>query len=412
MPFKSIHRRYPALKHSDFNYFWVGQFISNIGTQMQIVALSWHIYLLTHSALALGIIGLCRFAPIVIFSLIGGSFADVHNRKRIMFITQIIMAILSFILALTTFKGNATPTIIYFMTILSAIAISFDTPARQALIPNLVDRQHLPNAMSLNFIMFQSAIITGPAIGGFIIGYTGVGWVYLLNGLSFIAVLVALVLIKTSGNPTGAKSTVSISAIVEGLRFVKSKTLIWSTMVLDFFSTLFASATVILPIFATDVLNVGPQGLGLLYAAPSVGAVIAGLVMAHIGTIKKQGLVLLIAVAAYGVATLLFGLSRNFLLSLFLLALVGAGDSVSTIIRNVIRNLETPDNIRGRMTAINMIFFMGGPQLGEFEAGVLAAAVGGPISVVIGGIGTLVAVSFVTIFIPAVRKYTYHESVK
>ncbi len=379
---------------------------------MQIVALSWHVYLLTHSAFALGIIGLSRFIPIVIFSLVGGSFADVHNRKRIMFITQTIMAILSLILAVTTFNNTATPTIIYLMTVFSAIAISFDTPARQALIPNLVDKNHLPNAMSLNFIMFQSAIITGPAIGGFIIGYSGVGWVYLLNGISFIAVLVALILIKTSGNPTGAKSQVSIAAIVEGLHFVRNKTLIWSTMVLDFFSTLFASATVILPIFATDVLGVGPEGLGLLYAAPSIGAVAAGLVMAHIGTIKKQGIVLLAAVTIYGIATLLFGLSRNFLLSLFFLALVGAGDSVSTIIRNVIRNLETPDNIRGRMTAINMIFFMGGPQLGEFEAGLLAAAVGGPISVVIGGIGTLTAVGFVTVLIPAIRRYTYHENIK
>lgn len=407
-----MKNRYPAFKYLDFRYFWIGQFISNIGTQMQIVALSWQIYILTDSALALGVIGLARFIPIVIFSLLGGSFADVHNRKTIMFVTQTTMAILSLILAVTTLTGAITPQIIYGVTVLLAIAISFDTPARQALIPNLVDRKHLANAMSLNFIMFQTSIIAGPAIGGFLIGSVGISTIYFINALSFIAVIVALLLIRTSGEPIGSTSTVSFKAILEGLNFVRSKKLIWSTMILDFFSTVFASATVILPIFAKDVLNVGPQGLGFLYAAPSIGAVTAGLFMANAGEIRKQGLVLLSGVVLYGFATIFFGLSTNFLLSLFFLALVGAGDSASTIIRNVIRNLETPDAIRGRMTSINMIFFMGGPQLGEFEAGVLAATIGAPLSVAFGGVGVLIAVSAVAFFIPAIRNYKNPEMAK
>ncbi len=407
-----LRGRYPAFAYSDFRYFFIGQFVSNIGTQMQIVALSWQIYILTHSALALGLIGLARFFPIAIFSLLGGSFADVHNRKRIMFITQSIMAVLSLILAITTFNGTITPMLMYIVTALLAVAISFDTPARQALIPNLVDRKHLANAMSLNFIMFQTSIIAGPAIGGFLIGATGVGPVYALNALSFIGVIIALMLIKTTGEPIGATSTVSVGAIVEGVKFVKSKTLIWSTMILDFFSTIFASATVILPIFATSVLHVGPEGLGLLYAAPSIGAVISGLIMANSKSIKNQGRVLLMGVVIYGIATIVFGLSKIFWLSLVALAFVGAGDSISTIIRNVIRQLETPDYIRGRMTSINMIFFMGGPQLGEFEAGLLAAAVGGPLSVVFGGVGVLVVVAAVAIGIPAIRQYKNPEYIK
>ena len=179
--------RYPAFQYSDFRYFWIGQFISNIGTQMQIVALSWQIYILTHSALALGLIGLARFFPIAVFSLLGGSFADVHNRKRIMFVTQSIMAALSLVLAITTFNGSITPTIMYVVTALLAIAISFDTPSRQALIPNLVDRKHLANAMSLNFIMFQTSIIAGPAIGGFLIGAVGVGPIYAINAISLVS---------------------------------------------------------------------------------------------------------------------------------------------------------------------------------------------------------------------------------
>jgi MFS family permease len=263
--------------------------------------------------------------------------------------------------------------------------------------------------MSLNFIMFQTSLIVGPAIGGLLIGSVGLSWIYFLTALSFGAVMVSLYLIRTSGEPIGEKSSVSVAAMIEGLKFVKSKTLIWSTMILDFFSTLFASATVILPIFAQDILKVGPEGLGLLYAAPSIGAVITGLIMANLPRLKNQGFILLSAVAVFGIATIVFGLSKNFMLSLIALGFVGAGDSVSTIIRNVIRNIETPDHIRGRMTSINMVFFAGGPQLGEFEAGLLAALVGAPLSVVIGGAGTLIVVGLVTAFIPAVRRYQNHE---
>ena len=376
---------------------------------MQIVALNWHIYILTGSPIALAMIGLSRFIPIVLFSLIGGSFDDGHNRKKLQFITQTAHALLSALLAITTLGGTVNPTIIYIVTILASVVVSFDLPARQALIPNLVDKKHLSSAMSLNFIMFQTSVIVGPAVGGFVIGYLGVGVVYLINAISFVGGLTSLALIKNSGEPEGVKSQVSVKAIFEGLKFVKSKTLIWSTMILDFFSNFFASATVILPIFAKDILKVGPEGLGLLYAAPSVGAVLAGLFMANAPRMKNQGKILLAAVAVYGVATIAFGLSKVFLISLIALAFVGAGDSVSTIIRNVLRNLVTPDNLRGRMTSINMIFFVGGPQLGEFEAGLLAAAVGGPLSVAVGGIGTLLIVGTVTWLIPALRRYQNHE---
>lgn len=378
---------------------------------MQIVALNWHIYVLTGSAVALGIIGLSRFIPIVIFSLIGGSFADVHNRKVVQFITQSTLAFLSLVLAFTTFTHTVNPLIIYAVTILSAVVLSFDMPARQSLVPNLVDKKHLPSAMSLNFIMFQTALVIGPAIGGFLIGYAGLAPIYGINAISFGAVIISLLLLKNNGEPIhrGEAPTISFASMFEGLKFVRSKTLIWSTMILDFFSTFFASATVILPIFAKDILKVGPEGLGILYSAPSVGAVLMGLVLANTHKMKNQGKILLVSVAVFGVATIVFGLSHNFLLSVAALSVVGAGDSVSTIIRNVIRNIETPDSIRGRMTSINMIFFMGGPQLGEFEAGILAAAVGGPLSVVVGGIGTLIVVSAVTFFIPQVRAYQNHE---
>ena len=205
------------------------------------------------------------------------------------------------------------------------------------------------------------------------------------------------------------KAQVSFHSILEGFRFIRTKQIVWSTMLLDFFCTFFASATSLLPIYAKDILRVGPEGLGFLYAAPSIGAVLAATAMAHLGEIRKQGRILLISILFYGLGTLVFGISTSFFLSLFALAIIGAGDSVSMIIRNTIRQLATPDNVRGRMTSIGMIFAIGGPQLGEFESGLLAAAVGGPISVVIGGIGTLIAVSVVAIKVPLLRRFDRHE---
>lgn len=376
---------------------------------MQFVAINWHVYILTHSAFALGLVGFLRFMPILIFSLIGGSVADAHNRKKILFLTQSSLATLSFILAFLTITGNISVTSIYVITVLFAVALSFDMPARQAFIPALVDRKHLANAMSLNSIMFQTASILGPAISGFLIAKTGMGTIYNLNALSFLTVIISLFFINTSGVIQGIPTKISFSSIMEGLAFVKSRTMIWSTMLLDFFSTFFSSATALIPIFAKDILSVGPEGLGFLYAAPAIGAVLAGLLLAHFHTLRKQGPILLSSVFLYGLGTILFGFSHTFLLSLVALSIVGVGDGISTIIRNTIRQLETPDYIRGRMTSINMIFFMGGPQLGDFEAGALASRIGAPISVVVGGVGTLIVVGLITLGIPTLARYDHHK---
>ncbi|HET9946816.1 MAG TPA: MFS transporter [Patescibacteria group bacterium] len=403
----NIRKRFPAFFYRDFRLLWGGQLLSLTGTQMQMVALNWQIYEITHSAVALGLIGLFRFLPIAIFSLLAGSISDVHNRKYILYFTQTIQAAFAILLGVLSIFHSINAPLIFIITILSSIAFTFDMPARQALTPNLVDREHLTNAMSLNSIMWEVSAIGGPALGGLAIAAIGVGNIYLLNALSYIAIIGALIFMYHPGHVEGPTEPVSFAAIWEGLVFVKSKTIIWSTMLLDFFSTFFASATSLIPVFAKDILHVGPQGLGFLYAAPSIGAVLAALAVAHIGHIKKPGKVLLISITFYAVGTILFGISKDFIWSFFALFLVGGGDSVSAILRNTIRQLATPDYIRGRMTSVNMIFFMGGPQLGDFEAGILAAAVGGPLSVVIGGIGTLIAIGFVTYCIPTIRNYKH-----
>jgi MFS family permease len=403
------HDRFAALRYPDFRLLYFGQFISFTGSQMQIVALNWHIYLLTHSAFALGLIGLVRFIPIVAFSLFGGTAADAFNRKKVIFVTNIFLTLSSIVLAIATVFGFINPLLIYTMTIASAICMAFEMPARQAFIPTLVDKNKLTNAMSLHAIMMQTSMVLGPSLSGFAIAALGVGSVYIFNAISYLAVITALLFISASGTVDTHDVTMSFESIKEGLSFVKSKTMIWSTMLLDFFSTFFASATALLPIYAKDIINVGPQGLGILYAAPAVGSVLAGFFMTSKSAHRNQGKLLLVSVFFYGLATVIFGVSSYFWLSFLALAAVGAGDGVSAIIRNTIRQIVTPNYIRGRMTSINMIFFMGGPQLGEFEAGLLAGWFGAPLSVVTGGIATMLAVAIVAVTIPALRKYDTHE---
>lgn len=403
-------RRYAALNYPDFRTFIIGQGISAIGSQMQLVALNWHIYELTHSAAALGLIGLMRFIPILTFALFGGAVADSFNRKKLLYVTGTCLAILATILAIVTLNGSVTPVYIYILTMLSASIVAFEMPARHAFIPRLIPKEHLANGMSLNVIMWQVAQIAGPAIAGIIISKAGVGMVYAINAASYFAIIIGLWMVKTSGSHEQAgRAALSFQAVLDGFKFVKSKTVLWSTMILDFVSTFFSAAQTIMPIFAKDILHVGPEGLGMLYSAQSIGALIAGAVVAHIGTYNKQGKLLLSGVAVYAIATMIFGLSSIFWLSLAAMALVGAGDSVSTIIRVTLRQLETPDNMRGRMTSINSIFSFGGPQLGEFEAGMLASFIGAPLSVFFGGALTLGFVIYLSYFSPALRNYTSYK---
>lgn len=407
-----ISSHFPALTYRDFGSYWFAQFISNIGSQMQFVALNWQVYTLTHSALALGLIGLIRFTSILLFSLIGGAVADAHNRKKVLFITQFTFTILSVILTILTFTNIITVNIIYLIAAIFMAFFAFDNPARQSLIPNLVDKKHLTNAISLSAITFDLAVVIGPAIGGILIAKTNLSLIYGLNSISYVFVLISLILMKTSGKAEGIVAPVSLKGILDGLYFVKSNMIIRSTMLLDFFSTFFSGATALLPIFALDVLRVGPEQLGLLYAAPSIGSVIAGIIIAHKHTIKRQGIVLLSSICLYAIGTIIFGLSQVFIFSFVALIVVGAGDGLSAIIRIAIRQLETPDYIRGRMTSINMIFFMGGPQLGDFEAGFVANYIGAPFAVITGGIGTLLAVGLMAIKIPALRKYEQKQKIE
>ncbi|MEO5618666.1 MAG: MFS transporter [Candidatus Eisenbacteria bacterium] len=401
---------FAALQHRNFRLLWTGQLVSMAGSMMQSAAILWHVSLLvpeSQRGLALGMVGLVRVLPIIGFSLLGGLAADALDRRRVMLVTQAGMALAASALALLTFQGVTALWPIYLLAALGSAFGSFDGPARQSLIPNLVPREHLPNAITLNTIMFQTASVLGPALGGLVIAGWGVAWAYAINAISFLFVIAALLLMRDApARAAGARGEISLAALREGLRFVFRAPLIRSTMLLDFFATFFASATALLPIFAQDILHVGAQGYGLLSAAPSVGAMLAGLALVPLAErIDHRGRTLLWAVAGFGLATIAFGVAKDFAMAFACLALTGATDTVSMVIRNVIRQMHTPDALRGRMTSVNMIFFMGGPQLGELEAGLVAHGFGAVVSVVTGGIGCLVATGWVAARTPELRAY-------
>jgi MFS family permease len=386
-----------AFEHRNFRLIWIGLLFSMTGSMMQNAALLWQVSLLVppeRKGLALGLVGLARVVPIVVFSLISGVVADAWDRRKLMLFTQTGSALVALALAWLTFRGVSVVWPIYALAALSSAVGAFDLPARQALLPT----------------MMQTASVAGPALGGLVIAASSVGWAYVVNAVSFGFVILALVAMRNlparEPPPAGQRDDVSLHAALEGLRFVFRAPLIRSTMLLDFFATFFSSATALLPIFAQDILHVGAGGYGWLYAAPAAGALVTSAALVPLAEhIERRGVTLLWAVAGYGVATVVFGFSRSFWATFTCLALIGATDTVSMVIRNIIRQLETPDRLRGRMAGVNMVFFIGGPQLGEFEAGAVANWLGAVFSVVSGGVGCLVATAWVALTTPALRRY-------
>jgi MFS family permease len=399
-------RRFAALRHRDFTIFWGASIVSRVGTQMRDVALAWQIYLLTRSPLALGVIGAFRVLPVILLALWGGAAADSYDRRRMMIAAQTVLAVTSAIMAVVTAMGAATPAMLYVLTALSGAATAFDSPARQALVVNMLPEEDLANGLTLSILGYQVSTVVGPAIGGLLLAATSIEVIYSVDAVSFLAVIGALLVIRPragQGEPA-ARGGVTFEAVAVGLRFLRTKPLLVWLMVVDFLATFFAGALLLLPIFASEVFHVGERGLGLLAGAPAVGSLLASAWLSYRRPIRRQGLTVLFAIAAYGGCMLGFGLSTSFPLALLFLAASGAADAVSTVIRQVVRHTITPDELRGRMTSINMIFFMGGPQLGEVEAGILAQLTSVRVSVVSGGVACVLVALLVAALVPSLRE--------
>ncbi len=404
----------PSLTHRRFRLLWFGMMVSIAGSQMQVWSLLWHIRTLTDQPIALGGIGLARILPVIVFSLIGGALADSANRRWVLFITQSTMALVAVTLAWLTTTGQISLWHIYALTALQAVAVAFDTPARQSLVPNLVPARDLPNAFSMSSLATQIGSIIGPALSGWVIAYLGQSYTYYLNAVSYLGVIAALLMMGQIEQQIRKSSRfgIDLMSIREGINFIIGQPVILSTMLLDFFATFFSSANTLMPIIVRDILKLGAVEYGWLSSAQSIGAVGAALVISQINKFQRQGRILLLSVGVFGLATILFGLSRVFWSSMLGLVLMGASDSVSTIIRNTIRQLQTPDYLRGRMTSVNQIFFMGGPQLGEVEAGLVAQFFGAPIAVLTGGIGCILAVIGISRRWPHISRYNGDEPIR
>jgi MFS family permease len=375
---------------------------------MQRVAIAWQVYDLTGDALKLGLLGLARFVPIIIFGLIGGVLADQRDRRHILFFSQGALMLCSLAMALLTFTDSMSIAFIYAMTVVTGALQAIGRPARQALIPNLVPRKELAGAISMNTLSFQISTVVGPALGGVAIGALGLGWVYLYDALAFVVTIVAIALMHARPKIAAATQR-PITAIAEGFAFLKGSPILLGVMGVDFIATFFGAITLLMPIFADDILGSGPGTLGLLLAAPAAGSVIGGVIMSTRPIAVRPGFGVLAAVVVYGSSILAFGLSTSLALSVFFLALSGASDAVSMVLRQTLRNLVTPNHLLGRIASTHSMFAMGGPQLGEFRAGAMASLMGPGPAVALGGALTVASAALIWKLVPGIARYTAND---
>ncbi len=373
-----------SLRYHDFRLIWFGQFVSILGTQIQTVALAWLVYTLTGSAAALGVVGLARAIPIILLSMFGGTLADQVDRRKLLLLSQTVLAFFSALLAISVSLGFVNVGLLYGFAVITAAASAFDSPTRQAIIPALVPRDKLANALTINVLALDTAAVLGPAVGGVVLGVLGASVAFWIDAASFMAVVGALVAMRERP-PIPVIQRKGMAALVDGLHFLRERKILWQLMLIDFFGTLLASTLGLLPVFAQTVLKVGPKGLGFLYSAPSAGAVLGAALFTLVPTPRHPGRIVAIAIGGYGLALSLFGLSQSFIVALILLGMAGILDAVSMAMRHTVRQLATPDEFRGRIGAVASIFSAGGPRLGDFQSGLVASLIGPRGAMVFGG---------------------------
>ena len=380
--------RYAVLRNRDFTAFLAARFLATLAVQMQTVAVGWQVYEVTRDPLDLGLVGLSQFLPFVLLVLPAGHLADSRDRRRILAACFALEAVCALLLLAFAARGLSSAAPVFAVMVLFGTARAFAMPTGQALLPNLVDREQFGTAVALNSSTWQVATIAGPALGGLV--YLAGATVVYATVAVLLAVSVALLfLVRRGGERAAAPEAPSLKSLLSGLGFVWSRRPLLGAISLDLFGVLFGGATALLPVYAADVLHVGPAGLGVLRTAPGVGAAVCGIVLGLAPITRHVGRWMFGGVAVFGLATILFGLSQWFWLSLAALTVMGAGDMVSVYIRHLLVQLETPDAIRGRVSAVNAVFIGASNELGEFESGVTAAWFGTVPAVVVGGGATL-----------------------
>ena len=394
---------YAVLKNRDFRLYLIARFIASLGAQMLVVAVGWELYERTHAALALGLVGLANVIPMFLFTLPAGHLADNYDRKRIIMLTTGAMALSSVGLVLCSIFHAPTPWI-YTALFLAASARTFLWPASASFLPQLVSRRMFPRAVAWSTGSFQLASVAGPAAGGAILALTHhAAWVYALHATAMISCLTLVGLVHYH-RVAVARAPMTMASLAAGFRFVFSTRLIFGIITLDLFAVLLGGATALLPVYAKDILHTGPGGLGLLQAALPVGSLITAFFLAH-RPLEKAGRALLWAVAGFGLATVGFGFSKWFLFSWAMLFVCGVTDQVSVLVRHTLVQLLTPDEKRGRVSAVNSLFIGTSNELGGFESGFVAHWLGPVVAVVSGGVGTVLVVIAVAALWPEIRRY-------
>lgn len=374
-------------QHRPFLAFWLARVFTASGFQMLTVAIGWHLYQLTGNVLDLGLVGLVEFAPRVLFMLHTGHVADRYDRRKVAALCQSLQGLIALALAVGSATDNVTRELIFALAFLLGATRSFEMPATQALLPNVVPPGLFPRAVAASASATQSATILAPAVGGFLYAFGSI-WVYGPTVALYAIACILTLSLQARGQVT-QRGRASIESLLAGIRFIRSRPDILGAISLDLFAVLLGGATALLPVFAKDILLTGPLGLGLLRSAPAVGALLMSLWLARFPFERNVGRTMFTAVGVFGVATIAFGLSTSFWFSLAVLVVLGAADMISMVIRSSFVQLETPDEMRGRVSAVNGLFIGASNQLGEFESGVTAHWFGTVPAVVMGGVGTL-----------------------
>jgi MFS family permease len=395
---------YAILRNRDFMFYLLGRFMASFGQQMLTVAVGWEIYERTHSPLALGLVGLTAFLPMVVMTLPAGHVADTRDRKHVIIMMQAALALTSLGLAFVSWKGMPVGWV-YICLFLAGAARTFLWSASASFLPQLVLREEFPLAVNWSSSTFQFSAVTGPAVGGVLIALTQSAVpVYVFNALAALFCLAMICLVRTHHKPV-VKQEVSVESLLGGFRFVFSHRVILGAITLDLFAVLFGGATGLLPQYAKDILKVGPQGLGLLTAALPVGSMTCALLMAHRPPMEKAGRALIAAVMIFGLATVAFGWSRWYWFSILMLFLCGFADNVSVIVRHTLVQLLTPDAMRGRVSSVNNLFIGTSNELGWFESGLVSQFCGPVFSVVSGGAATVLVVLAVAWIWPEIPRF-------